>query len=148
MGQKTNREIIETRRRCWELRTKGYSLDQIAKEMGIMEHNVRSNLRAAAIMMDATHMLEHEQMIDLNRLELLIQTFWPFVVGDKANGVDPSLDHAQFVLKVIERRAKLLGLDAPKRIDVRALVMSWAEKQGLNPDDVMAVAYDLLPQPG
>jgi hypothetical protein len=130
------------------MRTRGIATTAIADELGLSIASVNKNLKAAAIMVDATTMLEHEQMIDMDRLEVLIKTFWPFVIGDPAHGIDPSLDHAQFVLKVIERRAKLLGLDAPKRIDVRAIVASWAVRQGLDVEDVVAVTYDLLPQPG
>lgn len=43
-------------------------------------------------------------------------------------------------LKVMERQAKLLGLDSPMRVDVTATLRQIAEREGLPVEEVLAEA--------
>jgi hypothetical protein len=59
------------------------------------------------------------------------------------------LDSFAATLKLMERRAKLLGLDAPKKFDVRAIIVQFAEDNGLDPEETVALVVGpggLLPQ--
>lgn len=48
------------------------------------------------------------------------------------------------VLSCIDRRAKLLGLDAPTRIDIRELVIEEARGLGLSEAEALAAAEEIL----
>lgn len=147
-------EAAEFRRKIWDMRVSGLSTQQIADELSITPRAVQMALQKAVMLIDATKWLEQETELDLERLNRLLQAHWEAAIGRPPKTLDesdlgqpPSIDHSKFVLQVLERRAKLLGLDAPKRVDVRALVIDWAEKQGFDPDVVLSVVPSLLPEP-
>lgn len=76
--------------------------------------------------------------LELARLDALLAAYWPRATADH------DLQAATFVVNVIHRRAKLLGLEAPRRVDVSGLVASWAESQGLDAREVIQVAEEIL----
>lgn len=147
-------EAVAFRRKIWDMRVSGMSTQQIADELSISTRAVQAALQKAVMMIDATKWLEQETELDLERLNRLLSAHWepaigraPGTKGPEDLGEPPSIEHSKFVLQVIERRARLLGLDAPKRVDVRAMVIEWAQKEGLDPDDVLDVVPKLLPEP-
>lgn len=147
-------EVAEFRRKIWDMRVSGLTTQQIADELSIPIRSVQTALQKAVMMIDATKWLEQETELDLERLNRLLAAHWPFAIGrlPGTNGADdlgepPSIDHSKFIVALLERRAKLLGLDAPKRVDVRAMIVEWAQKEGLDPDDVLDVVPSLLPEP-
>lgn len=134
------------RREFLDRRMAGYTILQIAEDMGYAPYYVSRQLRIATRLVDATSELEEQVRIDLGRLETLFQKCWPYAAPHQPE--PPDLEFVTICLKILERKSKLLGLDAPKRIDVRAIVQSWAEREGLDPDDVIDAANHLLPAPG
>lgn len=147
-GVKTD-ELQLKRARILELRLEGHTTAQIASKLQMQERTVRNNLRQAVQLVDATSYLEEMQHVNLMRLEQMIAIHWDKAVAKgKYDGDDPDLDSGHFILKIIERESKLLGLDAPKRIDVLAMVVDWAERNGFDATDVVeAVNTGLLPVP-
>lgn len=143
MPKHTKAEYTLRRARALELRVAGKSVAEIARELDTEPRYVGVMLRSAVADIDATRWLEHEVTIDLARLDRLWEVYYPRAVGRFGNDAD--LDAAHFLLKVLERRAKLLGLDAPKRIDIRAIVTRWAEEQGLDPETTVDVVATMLP---
>jgi hypothetical protein len=81
--------------------------------------------------------------IDAARLDALIESLWPAAVSGKWLAVDR-------VLKCLERRASLLGLDAPqkKHITGDIVLRDFAERAaldaGLDPRLVLAEAERIL----
>lgn len=67
---------------------------------------------------------------ELGRLDRLLLAHWPkAILGDhKATGT---------VLSIMDRRAKLLGLDAPQRIDITNWIRGMAVAEGLDPDQAV-----------
>ena len=145
-NSKEDQVALRARRREFlERRMAGYSIVQIAEDMGYAPYYVSRQLRIATRLVDATSELEEQVRLDLGRLEMLFQKCWRFAAPHEPE--PPDLDFVAICLKILERKSKLLGLDAPKRIDVRALVLAWAEREGLDPDDVVDAANRLLPSP-
>ena len=71
------------------------------------------------------------------RLDKLLAAWWPLAIGgDK--------DAAGIVLRAVERRAKPLGLDVPKRIDITGTVETWVAREGLDPQEVLIVAEGIF----
>jgi len=54
---------------------------------------------------------EHVCQLEMNRLDALLNAVW-------ARAMQGSVEHINAVLRVMERRARLLGLDAPVKSDV------------------------------
>ena len=64
---------------------------------------------------------------ELARLDRLMLTHWPAAIegNHKATAV---------VLQIMDRRIRLLGLDAPHRIDITGWIREMAAAEGLDPD--------------
>lgn len=133
--------LAARRRKVYDLKLKGWSTRQIAAKLQLQQATVSNDIKKVMQQVDATRMLEHEATLMFDQLNMLLRRYLkPALQGD--------LDSGNFVLKIMERKSKLLGLDAPKRVDVRALIVEWAQQEGLDPADVVDVALDLLPKPG
>lgn len=143
------------RRRIWDLRVLGHTTAEIAKDVGLSERGVRHNLKRAVAEMDATSLVEHEIHVDLARIEALIKAHLPLALGrppgtlnEDDPGVPPENGAAFFLIKAFERKSKLLGLDAPKKVDIAHMITQWSRQHGYDPEDVIAVTATLLPEPG
>lgn len=118
-----------------ELKAEGMSYQQIGDELKIsrsaafelVQKGLRDTVGAAA-----TEVRRLEEL----RLERLHQVIWPKALAGHGESIDR-------VLRVMDRRAKLLGLDAPAELDIRELrAVVFARIQELLPPD----EYDKLIQ--
>lgn len=102
---------IERRRQCVELRLSGASVGAIAGKLGLSKSTVHKHLTKA--MVEATEALDRPaseiKALELARLDRLLLAVW----GNASKG---DVQHVDRALKIMERRAKLLGLDAPLRL--------------------------------
>lgn len=103
-------EATEKRKRAIALRKAHYSYQEIADELGLSKTRVRQYVAEA---MDENRKETAEEAAEIREMELLrldelLKAWFPMAKAgdDKAAGI---------VLKAQERRAKLLGLDAPVR---------------------------------
>lgn len=109
----------ENRAKALALRKAGASLRQIGTELGV-SHQAVSKM----ILKELADLAEHTQdltveyrQLELERLDTLTIGLW-----DRArHGDEAAVDR---VLRVMERRARLLGLDAPRRSEVDASLTS------------------------
>jgi hypothetical protein len=76
----------------------------------------------------------------LVRLDQLLQGVW-------LGAVDGNPAAVGLALRIMERRAKLLGLDAPAKIDIEARVRAIASQPGLDAGDVLHEVERLLAAP-
>lgn len=92
---------------AYQLRLSGVSWWDIAAELGLSEHAV-TTLVAERIKMAAALVDEGSKrqmlVIEMERLDKLQQAAWPKAMGGDSRSI-------QVILKIIETRAKLLGLD-------------------------------------
>ena len=128
-GRKTRasrRTSIAARQRGQEaikLRMAGATIADIANQLGFSNESgaykaiIRELERTAKDMGEST---EAVRQVVLKRLDQMLLTVW----SDVLNGDNAAV---QTALRIEERRASLLGLDAPKQIEarVRIDVMSW-----------------------
>lgn len=73
----------------------------------------------------------------LARLDAALDGIWPWVR-------DGSLEHIDRMLKIEARRARLLGLDAPVKIDIAERIRAAAEAEGLDADEVVAEVVKMM----
>lgn len=133
--------IADRRRRVWELKIQGLNIGQIAAEVGVRPYLVRQDIARTTRMMDVTRWLETEVALDLERLNALMRVWMPLALADP-----PQKDAADTLRWIFERRSKLLGLDAPKRIDIRAIIADYAQREGLEYEDVVDAVRTLIPE--
>lgn len=110
-----------------ELRRAGYPFREIAEQVGVslgrahqlvvegME-DTRAEVRAHA---------DEIRAEELARINGIMQRLYPLATAEK-----PDLQAVDRVLKCMERRARLLGLDAPVRVGVNAHVPAEVEGSG------------------
>ena len=75
--------------------------------------------------------------LELRRLDKLLDAQW-----DKALNGD--LGAVQAVLRIMDRRATYLGLDAPVKVDLEQRIREGAMAEGLDPDEAVAIANEVI----
>ena len=111
-----NKEQLEKRRLAeLEMRLAGVQYRQIAEHFGVDVHTAWDDIQWA--MQPTRNTLdevgEKARRLDLWRLDRLLRALWPRAVGARATSPDDfAVDR---VLKILDRRARLLGLDAPSQ---------------------------------
>src|SRR5579872_6048326 len=132
--------IEERRRQSWVLRLKGKSIRQIAAALGVSVATSHSDLK---VVLERTkkendEAAEDHRVVSVARLDRALDTIedalTAFSVRTDAGGeiIERDVDHElrlkalDRLLKLEERRAKLLGLDAPVKTEVEASVTNVA----------------------
>lgn len=117
--QKTPQQV-EKIRKAIELRKAGATYEQIAKQIGL-----KSKGQCYEMIRDALHDMIQEpaaelRILELERLDALMLAHWP----QKANP-----RNAEILLKLMDRRAKLIGLDAPTKTEVSVDMRSLSDEE-------------------
>ena len=100
---------IERQRRALELRKAGASFDEIGSTLGYRGKSGAYQAVMSALKRTLQEPADEVRKLELARLDRAQRTAWERMLhGD--------LDALGKVLKVMERRAKLLGLDAPAKV--------------------------------
>lgn len=119
--KRRRRPILEAKlRQALELRTRGMTYTDIAKELGYQNGSgvralILRELKRRARKTNDT--LDEIRQLELERLDGLLRGAFIRAAGDPTSSNpedrvgDP--EHAKSVLRIMERRAKLLGLDSP-----------------------------------
>ncbi len=138
----------ERRLKALDLRRGGGSLRAIALQLGISHMQVKKDLDHGLAELLKLEVGAHaaDRALDLDRLDSIILANWKAAVsGDIQAG--------QLILKIIERRAHMLGLDAPVRVEAAHSFSeeSWQNIRGAVmaalagfPEARVAVANSLL----
>jgi hypothetical protein len=117
-------ELIEKERQVLELRRAGATYDEIARATGYAtaQGAYLAYGRALKRTLNAAGAEEAREM-ELDRLDRLQRTWWPKAIS----GDDKATDR---VLKIMEHRAKYLGLYAPTKMQVEAVVYDAGTIEG------------------
>lgn len=125
-------ESAERDARACELRAQGWSYKRIAKEMGVDVHTVHDGVKRA-LRMIVQEPAEDVRTLELERLDRLYEAALAVLEREHVtvsqgkviyNGTEPLLDDGPVLqaidrlLKIQERRARLLGLDAATKTNV------------------------------
>ena len=128
-------ETLAMENRVMTLRLAGMQFDQIAEEVGYADasgaYRAYQRVMARTVQPVADEIREEE----VRRLDRLISAYWPRALG--AGGNDPNAKAADVVYKAMDRRAKLLGLDAPVKQEVEVTTYD-------DTDDVKAQVASLV----
>lgn len=139
-GTKASPARIRARKReekAVELRLRGKTFQEIADELKYASRASAYNAVMTAIKISMREPTLELVEITLQRLDRLADAAW-----DKAMSGDVQAIVA--VLRVEKQRADLLGLNAPKELDITLEAAEIAAKEGLDPDDVVKAAQDYI----
>jgi hypothetical protein len=100
---------------AWQMRLRGTDWEQVCKTVGfssvkVAQVEVRAYITESAVRIDAEHREEALQF-ELGRLDSLLEAVWDAAMMGDTKAVDSAL-------RVINSRAKLLGLDQPQEVTV------------------------------
>jgi hypothetical protein len=108
-------ERAERRRRALQLREAGYTYAEIATALGWKQAKTAEVFVKRALRLTYQEPADRVRQLELNRLDRLMRGIWTRAIGRPASGnqpeVPPDLDAIDRVLKLMGRRARLLGLD-------------------------------------
>lgn len=109
---------LEQEAKVIELRRAGLTWSTIAAQTGYAgPSGAYKTYQRAAERLIRPNLDEHRDM-ELDRLDRLQATFW-------TRAAQGEIKAADMVLKIIDKRAKILGLDAAQKIDVQAEVVTY-----------------------
>lgn len=129
--------LAQRRARVWALHLAGHSQREIAAQLCIATNTVTADIRWCRDVEPVASSVEEIRREELLRLRHLQASWWDRgQVEDKA---------ANVTLKIMERTAKLVGLDAPTQIQVQRL--SDTELETLYVELVQELAPKALPAP-
>jgi hypothetical protein len=113
-GGRSDAESAERRRQALELRKAGYGFEEIGRALGLSTAGAYKVVQTA---LKATYRepADDVRKLELERLDRLTRGLWPRAIQGETEAIDR-------VLKLMTRRARLLGLDEPEKHDVRATV--------------------------
>lgn len=104
-------EAAERRAQALELRKAGATYEQIAQRLGYADRANAYRAVHTALKEITAEPAKEVIKLELERLDAMLLGLWPDARKGKPEAVDR-------VLRVMERRSKLLGLDSPVRADV------------------------------
>ncbi len=108
------------------LRRDGYSVSEIAAQLNVPPVRVRVVLSEALkhVSQVSVQMIDEYRAIELERLDVATKALMPKVEAG-------ALDAIHTLVKVQQRRASLLGLDAPKEVITRNFVQDVSDIENI-----------------
>jgi hypothetical protein len=117
----------EKQRDALELRKAGATYDQIAKTLGYADRSGAQRLVRDAFARITRETSEEVLTLELERLDAMLLALWPKAKKGEAHSVDR-------VLRIMERRSRYQGLDAPAPVQVTGDMTVRYEVVGLTPE--------------
>ena len=130
--------MLEHQRQALELRRAGLGYHAIGAKLGLGKSQAHRLVTAALAeaRVQVTANADDLRSEEVSRLDAMLTGLWP----SARNGAVASIDR---VVKIMERRARLLGLDAPERKQLEGPGGGPVQMVGLTPDEFRAIAADI-----
>ena len=130
-------EQIDKEKQVLELKRSGATWDAIAEVVGYANGSGAFKAYQRAMTRTLQQPADELRDAEIDRLDRLQRAYWFEAIGSKDQ--PPVHKSAEIVLKIIDRRAKLLGLDAPTKI--QAEVVTY-DASGIEAD-IERIAFNL-----
>lgn len=135
-GRTTGPDIDARRVKAMDMRLAGASYRQIGAALGINH---------TTAMQDVSHMLreymteptEEVRKAEMQRLDRLMMAHWNAAIAGDTKAT-------QMVLNIMDRRARLLGIDAPVKVDITQWVVEQARAEGLDEREAVRFAEEFV----
>lgn len=125
----------ERQARAVALWNAGWGQADIAAEFGVTRDTIAKDIRKAADELNRLSLVEagRRRAVMAERLQTMFKSVWPRVASGNLNAI-------RVVLQIMEREARLFGLDAPQKVDIELKIRAMAEAEGYDPDKAMLEA--------
>ena len=124
--KKRTAEIEAREVKALDMRLAGAPYRQIGKALGVSHVQAQQDVKRM-LREYATEPVAKVRDAEVARLDKLVMAHW-----DKA--VEGNVESTRMVLTIMDRRAKLLGLDAPQKLDITGWLREMALSEGLDPE--------------
>lgn len=104
-------EAAERQRQALQLRQAGVAYEDIAQRLGYSGRSSAWRSVMSALKQTLQEPADEVRTLELERLDRMLLGLWPQAVHGNQGAVDRAL-------RIMERRAKLLGLDAPTKSEL------------------------------
>lgn len=106
-----------------ELRKAGFTFDRIAQQLGISQPGAYKAVKRALSRLTAQtdEAADEVRRLELERLDGMLPVMWTQAKQGNQGAVDR-------VLRIMERRARLLGLDAPAEVKIGGRITQVTEQ--------------------
>ena len=131
-----NAQIEVRELKALDLRLAGASYRQIGVQLSVSHVQAFRDVQRVLREIAKEPALE-VRAVELGRLDKLMLAHWPFAIKGDVRATT-------MVLQIMDRRARLLGLDSPQRIDITGWIREMAKREGLDPDQAVRDAQDIL----
>lgn len=129
---------------CVRLKLDGYSYADIVAT-GL--YNSRSAARDAfnkSLRENYTEPTEAARHMEVARIDALITANWDAAINGP--GVKIKIETGKYVLSLINSKCRILGIDAPQKVDLVGMLSNLAKAAGVSPEDAIREADGLLLQ--
>lgn len=130
-------EAAEKQAKALELRKAGETFQQIANTIGYEGPGAAYKAVHAGIRKMLREPAEALIELEVSRLDEMLRAIWPKVLAGDTQAIDR-------VLRIMDRRAKYLGLDAPTKVDITGLIREEAQRAGLSAEDAEAAVLEAV----
>src|SRR3990167_1692965 len=131
------KELIQLERRILYLEDykHGLSYRRIGEKYGVSHQVVAGEiqqylkeLRSIGI----RSVIEYRQ-VQMERIQAAYNALWPNVMRGRVDAINT-------LIRLMERESRLLGLDAPTKVDITARIQQAAEAEGIDPNEAWEIA--------
>src|SRR6266542_3076396 len=123
--------------RALELRKKGRDYRYIATSLEYAGPSGAYQAVMTALKETLREPADEVRKLELDRLDAMLTAIWPLALA-------PDLKAQEQVLRLMDRRARYLGLDSPIRVDIEHDIRVLAAELGIDPDQAVAEAELIL----
>lgn len=145
MGRADYKGDVEYRRlSVAKLYASGMSGAQIARRLKVAEHLVGADLANIKSDWSRRKFQDVDAVLgaELGKLDIVEQAMMARLLKQDGFGID--VRAAAVLVKLMERRAKLIGLDAPKTVDITGLLESMALAAGVSMELMQTAAHEIV----
>ena len=127
--------LLERRVVFWERYKEGIPFRQIAAENGVSPQTVSSDIRVFVQQLkeEGLRHVEEYRVVQQERISTAISAVWERVLEGR-------IDAINVLIKLMERESRLLGLDAPTKVDITAKIAALAVGEGIREDEAYEIA--------
>src|SRR3990170_1545453 len=120
---------------AWEMYKSGSSIHNIATKLQQKPRTVARYIAGALrdLRVISLQAASEYRQVHLERIQAAIGAIWPKVLRGQIDAINT-------LIRLLERESKLLGLDAPQKVDLTGRIMAFARLEGITPEEAMAIA--------
>lgn len=133
----------QLREDCFELRKRAIPVKEIADTLGITTEQVNRYVKTQLILLQAeeTADVDLARAMQVAQVDSMIRAIFPRAIGEKAPL--PDYDAIDRMMKLLQHKSKLLGLDAPEMVDIRQRIDILVEEQGYDPQEIKEIVAEV-----